>query len=283
MENLVTFPEFITKNMEIQKSDSREFTGHMTAEIVDKQDEFVYVEEIMKVMETFMKHSPHITDSHSNRICGEVLGYEKSEIDGHPSILIKGRIKKADGVTLYDQVWDNIKNGVYKGLSMGGGTKRKEKMFMKNGKMIQLLKDLEIYEIAVCVSPANPLAMIKEVNTFAKSNELDPTIIKSTDYEKNCIQCADTLVCGFEKELDVCDSGHRTTDEAKKEIGCEMEKEYQPMQKPIRGHSWEYWDDKLKDEYPDKETRSKVIGAMEYKDKNDTNINVDGEIGRAHV
>lgn len=40
-------------------------------------------------------------------------------------------------------------------------------------------------------------------------------------------------------------------------------KSLQNFTKPIRGHSWDYWDNKLKHQYPDKETRAKVIGSME--------------------
>ena len=251
MENLVTFPNFITKDMEVKKSETREFTGHMTAEIVDKQYEFVYVDEIMKVMETFMEHSPHITDSHSNRIVGEIMGYEKSEIDGHPSILVKGKIKKAENVMLYDDVWNKIKTGIYKGLSMGGGTKRKENMLLKDGKMVQLLKDLELYEIAVCETPANPLALIKEVNTFAKANGLQPEMIKTVDFDKTMIQCT-SISCGFEKE-------------------------YETMQKPVRGHSFEYWQEKLHRENPDytDEQVNATIGSWEHETKKQDNINVD--------
>lgn len=42
---------------------------------------------------------------------------------------------------------------------------------------------------------------------------------------------------------------------------------YQSFTKPIRGHSWEYWDEKLKDEYPDEKTRGAVIGSMEKIDQ----------------
>ena len=198
--NLVTFPKFITKGIEVKKSEDRTFSGHLTVEVVDKQHEFVFVEEVMKVMDTFMKLSPHISDAHSNRIAGVVTSYEKSEIEGHPSILIHAKIHKADNVQLYDTVWDRIVTGVYKGLSMGGGAKLRENMMVKDGRMVQLIKNLELYEISVCVSPANPLALIKDVNSIAKSNNVDPTKIKTVDFEKNMLQCEDTLQCGFEVE-----------------------------------------------------------------------------------
>lgn len=39
----------------------------------------------------------------------------------------------------------------------------------------------------------------------------------------------------------------------------------QNFTKPINGKSWEEWDNELKGQYPDQETRSKVIGSMEAK------------------
>jgi len=38
------------------------------------------------------------------------------------------------------------------------------------------------------------------------------------------------------------------------------------FQKPIKGKSWKEWDNELKSQYPDKETRSKIIGSMEAKE-----------------
>lgn len=192
------FINFITKGIEFEKDgDRRIFSGHISAEVVDHQNDFIFVKEIIKVMETYMKVLPVLSEVHSNRMIGKVLGYEKSQIDGHDSVKITAEVFKQEGVTLYDQVWNKIKSGVYNGLSMGGGSKSREPMF-KDGRYVMSLSDLELYEIAVCNSPANPLAIIDKYNTFAKSEDLSKKINKIDN--RNIIQCS-SISCEFGKGI----------------------------------------------------------------------------------
>ena len=138
------FNKFVTKAIEVGDSDERIFTGHITSEIIDKQNEFIFVKEMLPIMQKFMSRIPAITDTHSNRICGKVLSYEKSEIDGIPSIKIKAQIYKDDAYTLFDTVWKKLVDKEYKGLSIGGASRTREP-FIKNGRPTVLLKDLELY------------------------------------------------------------------------------------------------------------------------------------------
>jgi len=192
------FINFITKGIEFEKDgDRRIFSGHITAEIVDHQNEFIFIKEVMDVMETFMKVLPVLSEAHSNRMIGKVLSYEKSEIEGHESVKITAEVFKQDGVTLYDNVWNKIKTNVYSGLSMGGGSKNRDTMF-KDGRMVMKLSDLELYEIAVCPSPANPLAIIDKYNQFAKSDFFQ----KANDIDdRRILQCS-SVSCYFGKGID---------------------------------------------------------------------------------
>ena len=67
MVEWVEFPRFITKGIEVEKGDRRIFKGHITAEIIDRQQEFIFVAEVMKIMKAFMEVNPVISDFHSNR------------------------------------------------------------------------------------------------------------------------------------------------------------------------------------------------------------------------
>lgn len=197
MTESVEFTNFITKDIKVEKSDDgrRVFSGHISAEIVDHQNEFIFVKEIMDIMDIYMKIMPVISDVHTNRMVGKTLKYEKSEIEGVASVRIEGEIFKQEGVVLYDQVWEKIKSGEYQGLSMGGGAKHKEPI-LKEGKLAMSLKNLELYEIAVCPSPANPLAIIDKYNEFAKANDV---IEKVHDIDgRNIIQCS-SISCTFDK------------------------------------------------------------------------------------
>jgi len=68
----------------------------------------------------------------------------------------------------------------------------------------------------------------------------------------------------IKEELEDAKKVSKTGDELKN-----VTKKGYTIEKTIRDHTWEYWDEKLKDEYPDKETRSKVIGSMEAEVKKD--------------
>ncbi len=92
-----TFVNFITKGLTVEKSEmgTRDFTGHITVEIADKQDEFIAVNEVLKAFPEFMRLHKTLSDSHSSRGVGIVKEYELSEIEGHPSVMIKGTIHQS--------------------------------------------------------------------------------------------------------------------------------------------------------------------------------------------
>ena len=110
MVETVEFTNFITKDFKIEKDDQnrRIFSGHITAEVVDRQNEFVFQKEVMAIMDVYMSINPVMSEVHSNRIVAKVLNYEKSEIDGHPSVKITGEVYKHPMVKLYDNVWEKI-------------------------------------------------------------------------------------------------------------------------------------------------------------------------------
>lgn len=163
-----TFSNFITKGFSAEERDGRRIVkGHITVEVVDRQNEFIAVDEVLSIMKAYMEN-PHISDWHSNRMVGDCIHYEKSEIDGHPSVYAEVEIRKSDTFKLYDEVWNKILKGEYKGFSLGGASKYRENM-IKDGKLVTSLKGLELYEIAVCPQPINPLSMFSDINKFAKA------------------------------------------------------------------------------------------------------------------
>ncbi|MGY8765693.1 MAG: hypothetical protein ACKVI5_02415, partial [Nitrospinaceae bacterium] len=196
MTEFVEFSTFVTKGLTVSTGDQRRiFKGHITAEIIDKQQEFIFVKEVMKIMEAFMDVNPVISDYHSNRMVGKVLSYEKSEYKGVATVLITGEVYKREGITLYDKIWDKVVKGEYSGLSMGGASKEREPI-QKDGKMALELRKLELYEIALCDTPANPFAVIESVNKFAKANGLDSMVKDFNGREQ--IRCT-SVGCKFEK------------------------------------------------------------------------------------
>lgn len=190
------FNKFVTKALEVGDSEERTFSGYITAEVIDKQGEFIFVDEMMPIMAKFMNIMPVMSEIHTNRITGKVLGFSKSIVPDTDILAIKidAQIFKAEDVTLYDRVWSKIVSKEYKGLSIGGASRTREP-FIKNGKPTILLKDLELYEIAICPEPANGFAKIDWVNEFAKVDG----ILKGT-YQKRVVRC-DNMQCFMGKGL----------------------------------------------------------------------------------
>ncbi|WP_428323679.1 hypothetical protein [Nitrosopumilus sp.] len=194
MPEFGNFTNFVTKGVETEEKDDRRIIkGHITVEVVDKQDEFVAVSEVTDVIKSYFDVFPAINDWHSNRMVGKALSYKKSEIDGHPSVYIEAEIFKKKGVELYDNVWDKIVKGEYAGFSMGGASKVREPI-VKGGKLVMNLKALELYEISVCPMPINQLAVIDYVNEFAKASNLG--VMENGGKQR--IQCSG-VNCEFEK------------------------------------------------------------------------------------
>jgi hypothetical protein len=173
MEQLF-FRTLVTKGL-MAKSDSEErfFEGILTVEMKDKQGEITIVDELYKVLPTWMDRGAPITDTHSNRVVGKGINFAKTTIDDaegniYPAIKITGKIHK--DYELDDDIWKKIQDGTYKGLSFGGATKAdREPVKMKDGSIAYALTDLEHYEVAVCEDPAVPLALITHTNPLSKA------------------------------------------------------------------------------------------------------------------
>jgi len=173
MANELFFNTLVTKSLQPISGNERFFEGYLTVEVKDKQGEVTIVDELIKVLPIWMDRGAPITDTHSNRVIGKGINYQKTiykAVDGqeYPAIKIIGKIHS--NYELDNEIWSRIKSGEYKGLSFGGATKSNRTPFrMKDGSIAYQLRDLEHYEVAVCKDPAVPLALITDFNPIAKA------------------------------------------------------------------------------------------------------------------
>lgn len=158
---------------EIEITDEKErlFKAWGSVEIVDKDGELIPMEAFAKIMPKIMERGGVLIDNHTNRVVGKILNYEFRKKDGKDGLLLTGKI--FDHFSLDDQIWNEIKSGIRKGISFGG--KRIisgiEKAKDENGNEYYILKDIEGYEFSIVRNPANPEATIEAVNMLAKSDE----------------------------------------------------------------------------------------------------------------
>lgn len=193
----VNVSTFVTKQLVIKDGTTdRFFEGILSAEIKDRQGEITDIEELYKALPVWMERNAPMSDTHSNRIIGRGINFEKVTIttkngERVPAIKILGKIHS--NTTLDDYIWEQIKSGNYKGLSFGGATKaNREPIVQSDGSMAYRLKDLEIYEVAVCEDPAVAFALITDINPMAKSNEVNKAYHVEKDNEELKVKCDGT-------------------------------------------------------------------------------------------
>jgi len=186
---------FVTKSLVFkEESGERFFEGLLTVEMVDRQGEVTVVDSLYKCLPIWMDRGGAISDTHSNRIVGKGINYAKTTLvtkDGTelPALKIIGKI--FNHTQLDNEIWGKIKSGEYKGLSFGGATTSDATPVQQSdGSIAFHLKDIEMYEIAVCEDPAVPFALITATNDIAKSNETgDDYVVKEDDDDDVIIKC----------------------------------------------------------------------------------------------
>lgn len=158
---------------EILDKSKRVVRGWASVEVKDSQGEIIPINELKRVMNTWMDRGGMITDTHSNRVVGKGLNWaEKIHPETKkPGIVIDYKIHK--DYSIDDDVWDEIKSGKRKGLSFGGRALNEPKFKKdRDGKgFARELSGIEAYEMASVDDPANKFAENTYVNFLAKSNK----------------------------------------------------------------------------------------------------------------
>lgn len=185
---------FVTKSLVFkEESGERFFEGLLTVEMVDKQGEVTVVDSLYKCLPIWMDRGGAISDTHSNRIVGKGINYAKTTLvtkEGTelPALKIIGKI--FNHTQLDNEIWGKIKSGEYRGLSFGGATTSDATPVQQSdGSIAFHLKDIEMYEIAVCEDPAVPFALITATNDIAKSISTGDDYVVKDDDEDVIIKC----------------------------------------------------------------------------------------------
>jgi HK97 family phage prohead protease len=120
-----------------------------------------------------MDRGGQILYGHGNKPIGKIL---KWEIRKHPEANANGLwvvAKIYKDYPLDDEVWRLVKEGQLRGFSIGAQG-RKERRVLKDKSVnlpdsVNVVRDLNLMEISIVPTPANPLATIEQVNYIAKS------------------------------------------------------------------------------------------------------------------
>lgn len=169
-----TLAEGMPRQFEILDEDERIIAGYASVEVLDSHGDIIPIEELERAMYSLMDRGGLILYGHSNKPVGKILRWE---VRKHPEVDAKALwivAKIFKSYPLDDEVWRLIKEGQLRGFSIGGqGVK--EKRVLKDGadpslpKEVNVVRNLNLLEISVVPTPANPLATIEAVNYLAKS------------------------------------------------------------------------------------------------------------------
>ncbi|MEE9215672.1 MAG: XkdF-like putative serine protease domain-containing protein [Thermodesulfobacteriota bacterium] len=149
----------------------RIFESLVSLEKIDSQGDLVLIDGLNKAMAIWFELGAPITDSHSNKIVGKGLEFGVRTVDGVKATWLKSMI--FDKYKIHDNVWDKIKSGEYKGVSIGGETfSRFRKCDIGGRNCHNVIPSLELFEVAVVRRPANNDSLIiAKQNFICKSCE----------------------------------------------------------------------------------------------------------------
>ena len=217
MDNLEIKGFIKTADLEIQRfkvADKKEriIEGFFTTTEVDRGGDVSLTSAFEKTMPEYMKN-PILTYMHQlDKVMGKVLDYKVIEGTG---IWIKAQV--ARGVKWVDEeVWPLMEQGIVKGFSYGYSTKDEERGAIE-GKEVNFLKEVDLYEIAIATLPMNGNALFNVsstgavkslVITGAKEIQTPETKVKNTKEE-------DIIV---EKKIDELLQGIKTLADSVKSI-----------------------------------------------------------------
>ncbi|MEM4458323.1 MAG: XkdF-like putative serine protease domain-containing protein [Candidatus Caldarchaeum sp.] len=162
--------------LDIISPEDRLIAGWASVEVVDRQNEIIPREVLERAMYKYMDRGGNIMFAHSSKPVGKVL---KWEIRKHPKVGADGVFVVAKIFKDYetdDAVWEMIKRGELKGFSVGGKGERKM-LALKEGSRgdlppsVGVYEKLELMEISLAPTPANPYAEIVAYNSLAKAHE----------------------------------------------------------------------------------------------------------------
>lgn len=197
----------VTMTMPFQKVDkeSRTVSGFATLDNVDTHDDIVTIEGSLKAFQQFRGN---LREMHQPIAVGKVKSfapetlYDPETKKYYNGVYVNAYISKGANDT-----WEKVLDGTLSGFSVGGVVKDAEVVYNEElKKSIQVIKDLELFELSLVDNPANQLANIvsiqKATGTEAPASVAEHvytckkcrTVIASPMESRECPECSTSMV-----------------------------------------------------------------------------------------
>lgn len=145
--------DFEQQNFKVASSEDRIIEGYFTTTTVDRGGDVSLPTAFTKTLETYMEN-PVVTFMHDiKKIVGKVIEYKMDDLGVWVKIQIAKGVKFVD-----EEMWPLIEQGMLKGFSYGYKTTDEEKG-QKDGRTVNFLKEVELFEVAVVSVPMNSSAL----------------------------------------------------------------------------------------------------------------------------
>lgn len=177
---------------------TRTVSGYGTVEIVDNQGDYVPIDVVLRLMDTYMNRGGVLVDTHTNRHVGKILHWEPKEKDGKNAVWLQAQI--FDDYSIDDMIWDAIKEGHYTGFSFGGRGLDKHVVCNAEQGCFNHIDDMEIWEWSIVPKPANKESTIDEFNKLAKGDKLTDAMMPVLNSKGNIEYMEVELLQKAEKE-----------------------------------------------------------------------------------
>lgn len=192
-----------------QKVDAstRTVSGFATLNNVDKHDDIVTQEASIKAFNSFRGN---VREMHQPIAVGKVVEFTpETYYDGENDKFYSGIYVTAKVSTGAQSTWEKVLDGTLSGFSIGGKVIDAEVSWDDSlNKNIQIIKDMELFELSLVDNPANPLANVVSIQ---KNN--NGQVDEITEHVYTCAQCK--MVISSQADERVCPS----CDNAMKDIG----------------------------------------------------------------
>ena len=150
----------------------RLISGWISVEVVDREGEIVDIDDLKRALVKYFDRGAPLLFAHSNKPVGRILSWEERvhPETGRRGIYVIAKIFR--NYSIDDVVWELIKEGRITGFSIGGQAEKHVATSEDGGEAV-IRKNLELMEVSLVDRPANPYAVIDEVNVLAKGEDCE--------------------------------------------------------------------------------------------------------------
>ena len=166
VEGFIKTIDPVLQNFKTVSKQDRIIEGYFSTMDVDRTGDVVLPTAFAKTMPIYMKN-PVVTYMHDTRqVIGKTLDYRLD------SIGVWAKVQLAKGIKWADDVWSLIEQDMIKAFSFGYKTVDSEPQ-TRNGQDINVLKEVDLFEIAVVTVPMNGNALF----TVAKDGTIKSVVL----------------------------------------------------------------------------------------------------------